>query len=126
MNSTLAWQGLNRLRIVRAEGGLAGYAHGAGPHFATDLAVENVDFVEVNSLEAMEPLYRAWNCGYPVVASAYSLRVSCFSASLFQALNAMALLNVLSIQWMKYSASCRERTGRPSTITHTGIVAANG
>jgi hypothetical protein len=57
-------------RIVREEGGLAGYAHGAGPNFATDLALENVDFVEVNSLDAMEPLYRAWNCGYRVVASA--------------------------------------------------------
>lgn len=56
--------------IVREEGGLAGYAHGAGPNFAADLALENVDFVEVNSLEAMEPLYHAWNCGYRVVASA--------------------------------------------------------
>jgi Tol biopolymer transport system component len=56
--------------IVREEGGLAGYAHGAGPHFAADLALENVNFVEVNSAEAMEPLYRAWNCGYRVVASA--------------------------------------------------------
>jgi TolB protein len=57
-------------RIVREEGGLAGYAHGAGPGFAADLALENVDFVEANSMEAMEPLYRAWNCGYRVVASA--------------------------------------------------------
>jgi dipeptidyl aminopeptidase/acylaminoacyl peptidase len=57
-------------RIVRDEGGLAGYAHGAGPGFAADLALENVDFVEANALEAMEPLYRAWNCGYRVVASA--------------------------------------------------------
>jgi TolB protein len=57
-------------RIVREQGGLAGYAHGAGPGFAADLALENVDFVEVNSIDAMEPLYRAWNCGYHVVASA--------------------------------------------------------
>jgi len=57
-------------RIVREEGGLAGYAHGAGPGFAADLALDNVDFVEANSMEAMEPLYRAWNCGYRVVASA--------------------------------------------------------
>jgi hypothetical protein len=57
-------------RIVREEGGLAGYAHGAGPNFATDLALDNVDFVEANSIDAMEPLYRAWNCGYRVVASA--------------------------------------------------------
>ena len=57
-------------RIVREEGGLAGYAHGAGPNFAADLALDNVDFVEVNSMEAMEPLYHAWNCGYRVVASA--------------------------------------------------------
>ena len=57
-------------RIVREEGGLAGYAHGAGPNFAADLALDNVDFVEANSMEAMEPLYRAWNCGYRVVASA--------------------------------------------------------
>jgi hypothetical protein len=57
-------------RIVREEGGLAGYAHGAGPGFPADLALENVDFVEANSMEAMEPLYRAWNCGYRVVASA--------------------------------------------------------
>jgi TolB protein len=57
-------------RVVREGGGLAGYAHGAGPNFAADLALENVDFVEVNSLDAMQPLYRAWNCGYRVVASA--------------------------------------------------------
>jgi hypothetical protein len=57
-------------KIVREEGGLAGYAHGAGPGFAADLALANVDFVEVNAMEAMEPLYRAWNCGYRVVASA--------------------------------------------------------
>ncbi|MDQ2899996.1 MAG: CehA/McbA family metallohydrolase [Acidobacteriota bacterium] len=57
-------------RIVREEGGYAGYAHGAGPNFAADLALENVDFVEANSIEAMEPLYHAWNCGYHVVASA--------------------------------------------------------
>jgi TolB protein len=57
-------------RIVREEGGLAGYAHGAGPNFSADLALGNVDFVEANSLDAMEPLYRAWNCGYRVVASA--------------------------------------------------------
>ncbi len=35
-----------------------------------DLALENVDFVEANSMGAMEPLYHAWNCGYHVVASA--------------------------------------------------------
>jgi len=57
-------------RLVRAAGGLAGYAHGAGANFAADLALENVDFVEVNDLNAMEPLYRAWNCGSRVVASA--------------------------------------------------------
>ena len=57
-------------RIVREQGGLAGYAHGAGPNFAADLALDNVDFVEVNSMEAMVPLYHAWNCGYRVVASA--------------------------------------------------------
>ena len=57
-------------RIVRQEGGLAGYAHGAGPQFPVDLALENVDFVEANGIEAMEPLYKAWNCGYRVVASA--------------------------------------------------------
>jgi TolB protein len=57
-------------RIVHEEGGLAGYAHGAGVNFATDLALENVDFVEVNGMEAMDPLYHAWNCGYRVVASA--------------------------------------------------------
>jgi TolB protein len=57
-------------RVVREGGGLAGYAHGAGPNFAADLALENVDFVEANSLDAMQPLYRAWNCGYRVVASA--------------------------------------------------------
>ncbi len=57
-------------RVARAQGGLAGYAHGAGPHFAVDLALENVDFVEANALSGMEPLYKAWNCGYKVVASA--------------------------------------------------------
>ncbi|MBI3696536.1 MAG: CehA/McbA family metallohydrolase, partial [Acidobacteria bacterium] len=57
-------------RVTREQGGLAGYAHGAGPNFATDLALDNVDFVEANSAEAMEPLYHAWNCGYRVVASA--------------------------------------------------------
>jgi Tol biopolymer transport system component len=57
-------------RVTRAQKGLAGYAHGAGPHFPVDLALENVDFVEANSLQGMQPLYRAWNCGYRVVASA--------------------------------------------------------
>ncbi|MFN7934702.1 MAG: CehA/McbA family metallohydrolase [Bryobacteraceae bacterium] len=57
-------------RVAREQGGLAGYAHGAGSHFAVDLALENVDFVEANALSGMEPLYKAWNCGYKVVASA--------------------------------------------------------
>ncbi|MEO7652175.1 MAG: CehA/McbA family metallohydrolase, partial [Bryobacteraceae bacterium] len=57
-------------RVTREQGGLAGYAHGAGPHFAVDLALGNVDFVEANALAGMEPLYKAWNCGYKVVASA--------------------------------------------------------
>jgi hypothetical protein len=57
-------------RVAREEGGLAGYAHGAGPHFAVDLALDNADFVEANALSGMEPLYKAWNCGYHVVASA--------------------------------------------------------
>ena len=57
-------------RVTRGQKGLAGYAHGAGTHFPVDLALENVDFVEANSLQGMEPLYRAWNCGYRVVASA--------------------------------------------------------
>jgi hypothetical protein len=57
-------------RVTREQGGLAGYAHGAGTHFPVDLALENVDFVEANSLAGMEPLYKAWNCGYRVVASA--------------------------------------------------------
>ncbi|MBK9170955.1 MAG: CehA/McbA family metallohydrolase [Bryobacterales bacterium] len=52
------------------KGALAGYAHGAGSHFPVDLALENVDFVEVNAIQGMDPLYRAWNCGYKVVASA--------------------------------------------------------
>jgi TolB protein len=57
-------------RVVREQGGLAGYAHGAGANFPVDLALETVDFVEANSPGAMDPLYRAWNCGYRVVASA--------------------------------------------------------
>jgi hypothetical protein len=57
-------------RVTREQGGLAGYAHGAGSHFPVDLALENVDFVEANAIAGMEPLYRAWNCGYKVVASA--------------------------------------------------------
>jgi hypothetical protein len=57
-------------RVARNQKGLAGYAHGAGTHFPVDLALENVDFVEANSLQGMQPLYRAWNCGYRVVASA--------------------------------------------------------
>jgi hypothetical protein len=57
-------------RIVREEGGLAGYAHGAGQQFPVDLALDNVDFVEANAPEGMAPLYKAWNCGYKVVASA--------------------------------------------------------
>jgi dipeptidyl aminopeptidase/acylaminoacyl peptidase len=57
-------------QVVREQGGLAGYAHGAGAHFPVDLALETVDFVEANGPGAMEPLYRAWNCGYRVVASA--------------------------------------------------------
>jgi len=55
---------------ARAQGALAGYAHGAGPHFAADLALGTADFVEVNAAPGMDPLYRAWNCGYRVVASA--------------------------------------------------------
>jgi TolB protein len=57
-------------QVARAQGALAGYAHGAGRNFAADLALDNVDFIEVNTIEGMEPLYRAWNCGYRVVASA--------------------------------------------------------
>jgi len=57
-------------RVAREQGGLAGYAHGAGAHFPVDLALDNVDFVEANAIAGMEPLYRAWNCGYKVVASA--------------------------------------------------------
>lgn len=57
-------------RVARAQGALAGYAHSAGPHFPVDLALENVDFVEANTWEGLEPLYRAWNLGYDVVASA--------------------------------------------------------
>ena len=57
-------------RVTREQNGLAGYAHGAGAHFPVDLALENVDFVEANSIEGMQPLYKAWNCGYKVVASA--------------------------------------------------------
>ena len=56
--------------VARAQGALAGYAHGAGRNFSADLALGTVDFVEVNSIGGMEPLYRAWNCGYDVVASA--------------------------------------------------------
>ena len=56
--------------VARAQGALAGYAHGAGRNFPADLALGTVDFVEVNSIGGMEPLYRAWNCGYDVVASA--------------------------------------------------------
>ncbi len=57
-------------QAAQAQGALAGYAHGAGPHFPVDLALGTADFVEANSAPAMEPLYRAWNCGYRVVASA--------------------------------------------------------
>ena len=57
-------------RVARAQGALAGYAHGAGRNFPVDVALETVDFVEVNSIGGMEPLYHAWNCGYDVVASA--------------------------------------------------------
>ena len=56
--------------VARAQGALAGYAHGAGRNFSADLALGTVDFVEVNSIGGMQPLYRAWNCGYDVVASA--------------------------------------------------------
>ncbi|MBM3737923.1 MAG: hypothetical protein FJW39_19245 [Acidobacteria bacterium] len=57
-------------KVAREQGGLAGYAHGAGAHFPVDLALENADFVEANAIAGMDPLYRAWNCGYKVVASA--------------------------------------------------------
>jgi len=57
-------------QAAQAQGALAGYAHGAGPHFPVDLALGTADFVEANSAPAMDPLYRAWNCGYRVVASA--------------------------------------------------------
>ena len=57
-------------RVAREQGALAGYAHSAGRHFPVDLALENVDFVEANGWESLEPLYRAWNLGYDVVASA--------------------------------------------------------
>ena len=56
--------------VAREQGALAGYAHGAGRNFSADLALGTVDFVEVNSIGGMQPLYRAWNCGYDVVASA--------------------------------------------------------
>jgi Tol biopolymer transport system component len=56
-------------RVARAQGALTGYAHGAGANFPVDMALETVDFVEANSAEAMEPLYKAWNLGYRVVAS---------------------------------------------------------
>src|SRR5882724_3031062 len=59
-------------------------------------------------------------------ASAYSFRVSCFSESLFHAGRASAFSSVVSIQRRKYSASPRERTGWPATLTQTGMVAANG
>ena len=57
-------------QVARQQGGLAGYAHGAGAHFPVDLALGNVDFVEANAIAGMDALYRAWNCGYRVVASA--------------------------------------------------------
>ena len=56
-------------RVARQQGALAGYAHGAGANFPVDMALETVDFVEANSAGGMEPLYRAWNLGYRVVAS---------------------------------------------------------
>ncbi len=57
-------------RVAREQGGLAGYAHGPGANFPADLGLETVDFLEANSPGGMEPLYRAWNLGYRVVASA--------------------------------------------------------
>jgi hypothetical protein len=57
-------------QVAREQGALAGYAHGAGRNFSADLALGTVDFVEVNGIGGMDQLYRAWNCGYDVVASA--------------------------------------------------------
>jgi TolB protein len=57
-------------RVAKAQGALTGYAHDTGAHLPVDLALGTVDFLEANWPETMETLYRAWNCGYGLVASA--------------------------------------------------------
>lgn len=57
-------------QVVKAQGGLTGYAHDTGANLPVDLALGTVDFLETNWPETMETLYHAWNCGYTLVASA--------------------------------------------------------
>jgi hypothetical protein len=47
---------------VAGQGGLAGRAW-AGPHFAVDLALDNVDFVETNALNGMSRSTRLGTAG---------------------------------------------------------------
>ncbi len=94
-------------RIVHEQGGLAGYAHGAGPHFPVDLALDNVDFVETNSAEAMEPLYRAWNCGYKVVASAGEDAFPNFYRSYILGSNRVYVRTGLKLDYDKWIADFR-------------------
>src|SRR5581483_4678915 len=88
-------------------GGLAGYAHGAGPHFTVDLALDNVDFVETNSAEAMEPLYRAWHCGYKVVASAGEDAFPNFYRSYILGSNRVYVRTGLKLDYDKWIADFR-------------------
>jgi TolB protein len=94
-------------RVAREQGGLAGYAHGAGSHFAVDLALENVDFVEANSIAGMEPLYRAWNCGYRVVASAGEDAFPNFYRSYILGSNRVYVRSGVKLDYDKWTADFR-------------------
>lgn len=94
-------------RVTRDQGGLAGYAHGAGVHFPVDLALENVDFVEANNLEGMQPLYKAWNCGYKVVASAGEDAFPNFYRSYILGSNRVYVRTGKSLDYDKWTADFR-------------------
>ncbi len=94
-------------RAARAQRGLAGYAHGAGAHFPVDLALENVDFVEANSLQGMQPLYRAWNCGYRVVASAGEDAFPNFYRSYILGSNRVYVRTGKTLDYAKWTADFR-------------------
>ncbi len=106
-------------RIVREEGGLSGCAHGATPSFAANLALDNLDFVEVNAIGAIEPLYHAWNCGYHVVASAGEDAFPNFSRTYILGTNRVYVHSGPKLEYRKWIADMR--AGR-SFVTNGPLV----